>query len=307
LVDSGATSVLVLSDKSSGSSVFQRELARYPGVALLPWTPHHERESLFWVKAAAALGRPQVTMRDSRVLPYAARDALDGLRVLARRNLPPAAQVEDEALTTGAGLFELWARLVEAHGPVLVEKSPHHLHTWSALELMLEAAERLGERVGFRFVGLVRNPLAVQYSAWRRWRVDPEARQYEWLRAHANLLRLRERLGEALLVVRYEDLVGDPSVMERVASVLGLDAPSGPSELAADRVRRWEHDRAFGFTLDSVVVDVARQLGYAPSELSSRRRLVWPVARVAGLGVRRLRSWASPVVRRLVGAAQEPA
>ena len=97
-------------------------------------------------------------------------------------------------------------------GPVFVEKSPHHLHQWAALDLLLEAVRLLPE-TDFRFVGLVRSPMDVLYSMWRRWRTDPEYFQHHWRLAYENLLRFKQHADGQLLMVRYEDLAAhDTSV-----------------------------------------------------------------------------------------------
>ena len=195
--------LFLLSDKSSGSSMFQRELERHPDVHTLPHTPHHEQETLYWIKASAALGQPQVPFVRS-VLPYTQLEGRRLIDELLADNLGEPFPVEAER-----DVFEGWRRLCERHGPVLFEKSPHHLHQWSSLELMAQCRDEIPE-VEFYYVGLVRNPLDTLYSMWSRWRIRPEQAQYEWLRAYRNLQRFRNLVGDRLLVVRYEDLAENP-------------------------------------------------------------------------------------------------
>jgi hypothetical protein len=55
---------------------------------------------------------------------------------------------------------------------------------------MMKAAALLPDG-DFRFVGLVRNPMDMLYSAWTRWRTQPEDSQHHWRIAHENLERFR--------------------------------------------------------------------------------------------------------------------
>ena len=78
---------------------------------------------------------------------------------------------------------------------------------------MLQAEKRMPE-IDFRFVGLVRNPMDVLYSAWTRWRTRPETLQHHWSLAYENLANLRGHVGSRLFVVRYEDLASKSGTAE---------------------------------------------------------------------------------------------
>ncbi|HWQ13213.1 MAG TPA: sulfotransferase, partial [Roseiflexaceae bacterium] len=149
-----ARCVIILSARSSGSSALQNLLARSPGVRHVERTPHYESETLFWNKAASLLHRPQVRMADSR-LPFPRAEAGDMLRSLLTENLGPSyvPPPGDEQL-----VFQGWRDLCLHYAPVFVEKTPHHLHQWGALELMLEGLARTPE-VAPLVIGLVRNPM----------------------------------------------------------------------------------------------------------------------------------------------------
>lgn len=254
--------IVILSDKSSGSTALQELLVRFAGGRHVERTRHHEHETLYWTKAASLLSLPQEKMLDSEV-PLAPEQAREDLLALLRDNLgsePAAADARELA-------FEGWRALCARFAPLFVEKSPHHLHQWPALELLLECMAKSPE-IGFLPIGLVRNPLATIHSSWRRWGSDPQANQQEWLRAYRNLVRLGDVLGPKLAVLRYEDLVRDPARLDFAFEFAGVARPpASRSFLHADSVRKWERDPGFRIALDPRVAALARQLGYAAEEL----------------------------------------
>lgn len=274
--------IILLSDKSSGSSALQQEFARHPEVRYVARTPHNEHETLYWIKAVALLGLPQADMRYSRVVPYESSEARRALLHLITSNAPAfESPRDDEAL-----VFRGWRALCEAHASVFFEKSPHHLHQWPALELMARGVDELPD-VRFYFIGLVRNPMDTLYSMWSRWRYVPEKRQHEWVRAYSNLLRFRSLAGDALTVVRYEDVVADPNKLQNLFAFCGLaERPALCSQLHRDAVQKWKVDARFGFQPSRALVDLAGEFGYEPSALTNRRRPLWPAYRTAKRAVR---------------------
>ena len=263
-------SIAILSDKSSGSSFLQRSLVRHPDVQLLAHTQHQENETLFWAKATAALGLPQVPMLDSRVVPMSSDSGVRGLHRLAVDNLGavPGGSLDE------SWVFALWDALATGYGPVLVEKSPHHLHSSATLALMRRYRETRG-RDALQFVGLVRNPMATLHSMWTRWAVVPERRQHQWVRAYGNLLQLQLELDGGLVLVRYEDLVGHraEAVLADVITEVGLapDALTAPREAArADSIQRWQDDARFGFRPSPAVVALGERLGYQVEDMTPR-------------------------------------
>ena len=50
-----ATVVILLSDKRSGSTLFERELCKHSEIAHVRFTPHTYNETHYWVKAACML------------------------------------------------------------------------------------------------------------------------------------------------------------------------------------------------------------------------------------------------------------
>jgi len=267
--------LIVLSSKSSGSSVLQRVLATRPQVRFVDATRHRQYETLFWVKAASVLGRPQVKMLRSEV-PIPRDKARADLVTLLAQNLGPSFRpmASDRDL-----IFEGWHQLCRRYAPVFLEKSPHHLHQWSALELILECMQQLPD-VEFFLIGLVRNPMDTAYSLWRRWRIIPELSQLEWHTAYTNLQKLVALVPDRLAVLRYEDLIADPSILRPVDRFLG--STGGETKLLhGDSIARWKQDRSYGCRLSEPVLSLGEQYGYARADMTGESRVLWPAYRQA--------------------------
>lgn len=291
---------MILSTKSAGSSALQSLLCRFAGGRHITHTRHGEMETLYWIKAAAVLGLPQVELPDSE-LPIPRRRAARELRHFIAQNAPGfALPIDPEQL-----VFQGWHELCLRHAPVFVEKSPHHLHQWSALEL-IERAMRAEPDIDHRFVGLVRNPMDVLYSAWTRWRTRPEVMQHHWRMAHENLRKWQEKVGAKLTVVRYEDLVSQSDRASRLFASLEL----AQTRVGADKymvvgsLLKWKQDPRFGFQLDPTVAATAQTFGYGAEELENHARPAWRGHRTRALlthrinqPIRKLRGIARSVVR----------
>jgi hypothetical protein len=277
--------IVILSDKSSGSTALQAWLVRSAGARHLERTRHAEHETLYWTKAASWLGLPQVQMLESEV-PIAPAPARADLEALLRDN----GAADDPAVDDPrAWVFAGWRALCARHAPLFVEKSPHHLHQWSALELLracLEASPEIPHLV----IGLVRNPLDTLHSSWRRWGADPETHQHEWLRAYRNLERLRPLLGERMALIRYEDIVRDPSRLDFVHRFTGAQAAPADGLLHARSVGRAAGDPSFRFALAEPVRELARAYGYRDDELEPRPGGRWRRAAASLYGKLRRRA-----------------
>ncbi len=256
--------IVILSDKSSGSSALQAYLVRFAGGRHVEKTRHHEHETLYWTKAASLLSLPQERMLDSEV-PIAKERARADLFALLHDNLGnvPAAAADRDLV------FQGWRALCEHFAPLFVEKSPHHLHQWSALELLLECMDTSPD-IAFHAIGIVRNPIDVVYSSWQRWGAAPESNQHEWLRAARNLQKLVGVMGPRLTVVRYEDAIREPARLDFIHVFTG--APRSPESrgfLHADSIQKWRRDTGFRFSLAAPVRSLALAFGYRPEELDS--------------------------------------
>lgn len=265
--------IIVLSDKASGSSALQNLLAMVAEVHHVDATRHEQHETLYWTKAASVLGLPQVDLAGSEV-PIPARQARLDLETLLADNLGDR---RFDGADPDALVFEGWRALCERFAPVFLEKSPHHLHQQSALELIGQARTRLPD-IEFLVVGLVRNPLDTLYSAWRQWRTPPEVAERQWGGAYRNLLALRER-DPSVVIVRYEDMVVDPSVLAPVLEFAGAATMPDTGYLHSGSVGRWRDDRRFGHVLSPSTVEVAHAYGYGADELRNTTHALWPVYR----------------------------
>ncbi|MEE8601610.1 sulfotransferase [Euzebya tangerina] len=271
-----AKAVVLLSTKSSGSSVVQDVLASTGRIRHVEHTRHQQHETLFWTKAASVLGRPQRDMLDSEVPIPPERARQDLIRLLADNtdDLPSDMPSDDDGL-----VFEGWRRLVEAHRPVFFEKSPHHLVQRPCLALLVEAMERVPS-IEMQLVGLVRHPMDTLYSAYRRWRTPPEALQFEWAEAYRNLQWLSSTRPDHVQVIRYEDVVADPGVLAPVTRFCGVDdARLDAGRLHAGSIGAWRTDGRFGFTPDRSVVELAGEFGYDPASMTNEPSRTWPVRR----------------------------
>ena len=294
-----AKSVIILSTKSSGSSALQELLCRFGGGRHIARTRHSEFESLYWTKAASILGLPQVRLPDSEV-PIERQRAARDLVSLLTKNVPGFALPSSELEL----VFHGWHALCVTHAPTFVEKSPHHLHQWSCLDLMLQAVDRLSD-IDFRFVGLVRNPMDVLYSAWSRWRVSPEVNERHWVHAYENLERFRASLpGDRVVTVRYEDLASDPRTASRLLSALGMPTVRDGVDrhFHGSSRHKWKDDESFGFQLRPSAVALAERLGYGRTDLTNESNWHWPLrrstTRLGYLALRSLRRGARVLARR---------
>jgi hypothetical protein len=263
--------VVILSSKSSGSSALQRLLCSGTNARHIEHTRHAESETLYWTKAASILGMPQLPLLDSEV-PIPAPKARKDLITLLAQNAPEFSAPADARTL----VLEGWRALCMHYSPVFVEKSPHHIHQWSCLELMADAASRMPE-IDFRFIGLVRNPMDALYSTWSRWRLPPQKIQFEWLEAHQNLLRFKDLVGARMTVVRYESLAADDGVARELLRSLEIEgtAAGAAALMHGNSMLKWKRDPRYGFELDSRVAALAAEFGYTRDELTNHSSYRW--------------------------------
>ena len=267
--------VIILSEKSSGSSACLKFLCKETQLRSVKHTRHFENETLFWVKAASVLDKPQLDMLDSEV-PLPKAQARRELVDMVTQNVPGFSLPE----TDRALVHEGWRALVEAHSPCFLEKSPHHLCQWSALELIADSIEQNPD-VDFLLVGLIRNPMDTIYSQFDRWRHTPGEMEKQWRTAYQNLQRLPELVGEERVVqVRYEDMVRDPAThLQRVFEFCGVAEARIDADYLHDRsLQRWRDKSWFGFMLSEETLAFAEALGYHRHEMQNTPATLWPLA-----------------------------
>jgi len=267
--------VILLSEKSSGSSPFQNLLSQSGCVKRITKTSHYENETLYWTKAASILQLPQLEAVDSEVPIERFKAKVQLIRLLKDNIADYHPPVDEREL-----IFDGWRQLCEQYQPVFLEKSPHHLYQWSAVELILECMDRL-KNVPFLVVGLIRNPMDTIYSQFRRWRTRPESLQNQWLVAYQNLLRLKRMLKSKLVIIRYEDVAQSVDVLRPVFDFCeAKDTSNLQNYFHKKSIGRWKHDRLFGFSLSADTVALAESYGYLRRDLiNSNGTAIWPTYR----------------------------
>lgn len=264
--------IILLSTKSSGSSALQNLISKSNHVKHVVNTRHGQNETLYWVKAASILGLPQIDMLDSEV-PISAAKARKDLVDLLKSNLQSFRAPSDDR----EFVFSGWEALCEEYSPVLFEKSPHHLHQWSALELINECVEKYPS-IEFLIIGLVRNPMDVIYSRWSLNRTLPEKYQYEWLGAYKNLLEFHKVSKARMLLIRYEEMVTNVDALKDIYEFIDdPDALGKEKYLHKRSISKWKKDKRYGFQLADDVIEFASQFGYKRDEMINTPKATWSV------------------------------
>lgn len=202
--EQGSNLIFLISLPRSGSTLLQRILGGHPDIATLaePWLMLHP---LYALKRAGI-----ETEYDAGV----AREALDDF----------LGQIDggEEAYVQGIRRFtgDLYARALERQGKILfLDKTPRYYRIVPELRRVFPQA---------KFVFLLRNPLAVLTSTLHTWFSDDPAalmgtgNHRDLLEGPGLLVSGIAELGDAAIVVRYEELVDAP---ERV--IAGLCARLG--------------------------------------------------------------------------------
>ena len=167
-----------------------------------------------------------------------------------------------------------WRLLCKEYTPIFLEKSPHHLYQWSAIELILECI-RTFDDVDFLLIGPIRNPLDTIYSQYRRRRLLPEKVERQWLSAYRNLQRLKDLAGEKLVIVRYEDMVSNLSCLAPVFDFCGVMPDSSRDTYFHQKsMNRAKEDARLCFVLSDETSELAVKYGYRKEELANQTHLL---------------------------------
>lgn len=272
------TVVILLSDKRSGSTMFQRELCKHPNIQTVTYSPHTYLETHHWLKGAVLLGMAGETFASGKVYPgYGpTKNARSYLIDCVTKNVPDFRIPEnDKAL-----VFDGWDALCHKFAqPVFFEKSPQLLAHWAGLSLLLEWIHLTKFTV--KIIGLTRNPLSVQYSAYRLFYTDPEKRQYSWLEAQKNMLAFKNLLPEHIFFhVKYEDIIEQPkTIFSSVCEFIGVaESPEVGNSVHAESLTKWKSDPCFTLRLDNAVKQVAKAFGYTEEDLENPPKPVPPLS-----------------------------
>ncbi len=273
------TVVILLSDKRSGSTMFQDALCTHPKVQTVNYSPHTYLETHHWLKAAVLLNVHASLFSNGKAYKnYGSRkNARIYLESELKGNLPGYEIPKDDKQL----VFEGWEALCDQFAqPVFFEKSPQHLAHWAALSLLLEWVQQT-KKYKVKIIGLVRNPLAVQYSAFKLFRTLPTQRQYGWLHIHKNLLAFKSMLREEQFqLIRYEDIVDAPeTTLTEICNFIGIEyVPSMASKIHGNSKTKWNNDPYFTLILDPAVTQLANTFGCKTSVLkndNSKKPSAW--------------------------------
>ena len=261
------TVVILLSDKRSGSTMFQDELCRHPDIKHVEYSPHTYFETHHWLKAACMMDMDPTLFSGGKVYGgYGGKkNARTYMEDCIKKNVPSFLVPADNKEL----VFQGWNALCGEYAqPVFFEKSPQIIAHWAALQLLLEWIKQTDYKV--KIIGLVRNPLSVLYSAEKLFGTDPEKRQYGWVEIHKNLLQLKEQMpSEDFMLCKYEDIIQQPiKRFEAISEFIGVEADSTiGSGVHGNSVNKWESDPFFTIQLDESVKEMAYHFGYTDTEL----------------------------------------
>ena len=266
--------IIILSEKSSGSSACQNLLAKFANIQHISKTRHYQNETLYWTKAASILGLPQLKMVNSEV-PIEREEARNDLISLLKDNLDDFMPAKNDKEL----IMEGWKHLCKKYSPIFLEKSPHHLCQWSAIELIIEYIHETND-VDVLLIGLIRNPMDTIYSQYRRWKSPPEKVEKQWIVAYQNLQKLRKIVGDQLVILRYEDMVSSLESLGPVFSFCEVTARGADKTyLHQKSLQKWKSDFLFGFSLSNEAIELAEKYGYQRNELFNKARPIWPVVK----------------------------
>ncbi len=263
------TVVILLSDKRSGSTMFENELCKHPEIQHVGYTPHTYSETHHWLKGAVILGMAPETFSGRKVYQgYGSRsNAKSYLIDCLQKNVPKFKVPDDDREL----VFHGWEALCEQYSkPVFFEKSPQFLAHWSSLSLILEWIKSTEYDV--KVIGLTRNPLSVLYSAFELFHTPPGRRQFGWLEIQKNLLAFQALLPDGVFMhVKYEDIITRPeATFSDVCHFIGVsEGHSIGANVHCHSVNKWKSDLNFTVRLDETVKQVARHFGYTDEELDN--------------------------------------
>jgi len=263
------TVVILLSDKRSGSTMFQNELCKHAQIQTVTYSPHTYLETHHWLKAAVMLNMDRRTFASGQVYNgYGSRAGARAYMIdCIQKNVPDfVVPVDDREL-----IFKGWDALCAkfAH-PVFFEKSPQFLAQWCSLSLLLEWVHSTEYNV--KVIGLTRNPLSVLYSAYELFHTEPEQRQYGWLEIQKNMLAFQSLLpSDSFMHVKYEDIISHPiESFARVCNFIGVsECPDVGASVHSSSVNKWAKDESFTVQLDESVKLIAQHFDYSDLELSN--------------------------------------
>jgi hypothetical protein len=278
--------VILLSDKRSGSTLFQKELIQHIGINTVDFSPHAYLETHFWTKAAKILisqppnqidnsiNRASVSKNERRILNSygSSKNALKYLiQTLEGNGIEWHNKNPKDSAKLKEFIFEGWEQLCEKFShPVFFEKSPQILASPIALNLLHEWMQQT--QFDVKIIVLVRNPMSIMYSAEKLFYTDPEKRQFGWIELMQNLeLFLKKIDHNQSLIIRYEDLIQHPvSQFKTVCQFIGVEYIPELGNLShRNSIEKWRTDDSFDFQLCTDGVELAMKYGYNLNEIDN--------------------------------------
>jgi hypothetical protein len=260
------TVLVLLSDKRSGSTFFQRELLKHPSIQTVKYSSHRYLETHHWLKGAMILNAGEAS--SNLYKGYGSEsNALALLVDTVKLNVLNWEIPENKSDLVFGG----WEALCnEFAKPVFFEKSPQLLASTAALDLFKSWMNKTEFDV--KIIGLVRNPMSVLYSAQELFHTPPQKRQYGWMDIHKNLIEFSSNLSnDQFLLIKYEDMVlNTADCFNNVCKFIGLkyNTQMG-NEASRESLNLWKNDADFHFNLSIEVLEMAQLFGYTPSELEN--------------------------------------
>ena len=249
--------IILLSDKSSGSTVFQYELLNHSEISPVDFTTHNDNETLFWLKAAVILKKPKTLFFENKY-PFPRSYALNSLKNFIKRNT----NLSDFKLHNENDIHHCWRALnVRKKTSIFFEKSPHHLNHLASVYMILDYANKFKDVF---IIGLVRDPRSVINSTVNRWFTNPNIRQYKWLKSYENLIIFENLyVNENYIRLKYEDLVKAPETkLREIVLELGLKWEDTLGNLLHGKSeKKWKRDN-FNFIFNYSVILLSDYFGY---------------------------------------------
>lgn len=247
--------------------MFQSELCKHPKIQTVSYSPHTYLETHHWLKGAVVLNMPRELFAGGKM--YKGYGSTANARAYLideiKTNVPEFEMPQNDKEL----IFKGWDALCEKFAqPVFLEKSPQYLAHWASLSLLYEWMQSTSYTV--KVIGLIRNPLATQYSAFKLFHTNPEQRQFGWAATYQNLLKFRDLLNdEGYLQLQYEEIINAPEqTFRKICDFIGVTYFDSLGAGAHDKsLDTWREDNFYTLQLDDSVKITAKAFGYTDIDL----------------------------------------
>ena len=257
--------LLLLSDKSSGSTILEYELLKHSEIEHVKYTSHLDHETLYWLKAAVLLKKSKHLFFGGKY-PFPVSYAKTSILKFLKKNGVDATKIETISdITLG------WSNISRSKNKIFFEKSPHHLNHKASTYLLADYANK---NPNLKVIGLVRDPRAVIYSTLDRWYANPYDRQYKWLCSYENLLLFENLISDKsqLIKIRYEDLIENPKkTLLKVVNHLNIEWQEGLGDSIHQKSKeKWKRNN-FHFHFSNEVIQLSKIYGYDLKKFDSNK------------------------------------